>query len=147
MNRLGIVGKLVCAAMIISVALLAFTGFWAMFRAQALGGYLLMVHCTVAPVFCFFLAAMAVIWSGKNCFERGDWRQGNRAVTLQKVFFWLMILAGIPVILSMVLSMVPLYGTNGQEFLYQLHRYCALFFVLVAIWVSKGIFVRRSDHE
>ena len=127
------IGKLVCAATILTVLVLAMTGFWALVRGEAMSGYGLMLHCTVAPVFCLFLAVTAVMWAERSRFEGGDGQRGNRAVALRKTFFWLMILAGIPVILSMVLSMVPLYGTMGQEILYELHRWSTVIFVIVVV--------------
>jgi len=49
----------------------------------------------------------------------------------------------LPVILSIVLSMFPLFGTDGQEFLLQLHRYSALLFALVAIMYTYLVILTR----
>jgi hypothetical protein len=133
MNRFGMTGKLVCGVTTLTVLVLALTGFWALLRGEAMSGYTLMLHCTVAPVFCLFLAVTAVMGAQRNRFEGGDGRRGNRAIALRKTFFWLMLLAGIGVIMSMVLSMVPLYGTRGQEVLYELHRWSTVIFVMVAV--------------
>ena len=50
-----------------------------------------------------------------------------------KVGFWLLAVLSLPVTLTMVLSMLPLFGTHGQEMLFLLHRWSALFFALTAI--------------
>ena len=51
----------------------------------------------------------------------------------QKITFWLLVVLALPLILSMVSSMFPLFGTHWQELLLELHRYSALLFALVAI--------------
>jgi hypothetical protein len=47
--------------------------------------------------------------------------------------FWLLIFLALPLILSIVLSMFPLFGTHHQEILLALHGYVALVFTIVAI--------------
>ena len=90
----------------------------------------------MAPVFCFALAGAVLLWTQRNRYHTGDCAQGNRAGFFRKTFFWLTVLAAIPVILSIVLSMVPLFGTTGQEFLYHLHQYSALTFLVSAIMLA-----------
>jgi cytochrome b561 len=70
---------------------------------------------------------LALMWAENRRFNKNDWPY------LQKICFWLIIILAIPLILSIVLSMFPLFGTKGQEFLLDTHRYCALLLALVAI--------------
>ena len=51
----------------------------------------------------------------------------------QRIAFWLIIFLALPLILSIVLSMFPYFGTHWQELLLSIHRYTALVFTLVAI--------------
>ena len=51
----------------------------------------------------------------------------------QKISFWLIVLVSLPVILSILLTMYPLFGTHGQEVLLYLHEYSALILVLVVV--------------
>jgi cytochrome b subunit of formate dehydrogenase len=51
----------------------------------------------------------------------------------QNMTFWLLIFLALPLILSIVLSMFPLFGTHHQEILLALHGYVALVFTIVAI--------------
>ena len=125
---------LIYAATSLSILILAITGFWAaLVRGESLSGYPLMLHCTAAPVFCMFLPASLVVWAERYKFGAGDWQKGRRNVGLRKINFWILMTAAIPVILSMVLSMLPLWGTVGQEFLYELHRYSTVILVMAAI--------------
>ena len=130
---------------------------------EHISGYLVMVHATFAPVFAICLAVLAVMWARNCRFTHSDWPWFQRIVqrvTLihapslvrrdsllsderratncssglgQKVAFWLIIFLALPLILSIVLSMFPLFGTHGQELLLSVHRYTALVFVLVGI--------------
>jgi uncharacterized membrane protein YagU involved in acid resistance len=106
---------------------LVITGFYPeMVFGESISGYWLILHTAFAPVFAVSLAVLAVMWAGKCYLRKGEWN-------LQKIFFWLIVILAVPVILSIVLSMFNLFGTEGQEFLLQLHRYSALLLALIAI--------------
>ena len=64
----------------------------------------------------------------------------------QKVTFWLIIFLALPLILSIILSMFPLFGTHWQELLLSMHRYTALVFVLVVI-VHIYLVIRTKMQE
>jgi cytochrome b subunit of formate dehydrogenase len=132
---------------------LAITGFYpTLILGQHITGYLVMIHATFAPVFAVCLAVLAVMWARCCRFTGGDWPWFERIVqrvTLsnnpgdetarrssgigQKIAFWLIIFLALPLILSIVLSMFPLFGTHWQEILLSMHRYTALIFAMVAI--------------
>jgi cytochrome b subunit of formate dehydrogenase len=61
----------------------------------------------------------------------------------QKLTFWIIMFLALPVIISIVLSMFPLFGTAWQELLAQVHRYCALALALVVI-VHTYLMVRTE---
>lgn len=132
---------------------LAITGFYpTIILGEHISGYLIMVHATFAPVLAVCLAVLAVMWARCCRFTGGDWPWFERIiqrVTLssspgddtsrkgsgvgQKIVFWLVIFLALPLILSIVLSMYPLFGTHWQEILLGMHRYTALVFAMVAI--------------
>jgi hypothetical protein len=71
------------------------------------------------------------------CWKRPERSEGcwlTDSGTGAKVGFWILLVLSLPVTLTMVLSMLPLIGTEGQAFLFQAHRWSALFFVWVAIF-------------
>jgi cytochrome b subunit of formate dehydrogenase len=107
---------------------LGITGFYpVLVLKESIHGYWLILHAVFAPVFVICLAGLVVMWAGNCCFNKNDWPW------LQKICFWLIVILALPVILSIVLSMFSLFGTQGQEFLLQLHRYSALLLALIAI--------------
>lgn len=131
---------------------LAITGFYPMVvTGKHLSGYLMMIHATFAGVFAVCAAALVLMWA-QNCrFNPSDWpwlirliRRVNEQTMLeeklspsgrlgQKVTFWMIVPLLIEVILSIVLSMFPLFGTDVQELLLDLHRYGALLLASAAI--------------
>jgi len=152
--KLSIWGKLIYLAIYVvtggSLAVLALSGFSATIGwGGPMSGYLLMLHCTAAPVFCVFLAALGIIQAEKNRFVKEDFQPGKCEAGWRKIFFWLTMLLGIPLILSMVISMLPIFGTEGQEFLYHLHRWSALAFLIAICYMSflATLFRRRSGGK
>jgi len=148
----GVLRKLVYLLALLCFVVLAITGFYpTLVLGEHISGYLLMVHATFAPIFAICLAILAIMWA-RNCrFNRNDWPWFQRIVqriTLvkdanaeaygkscigQKIAFWLVIFLALPLILSIVLSMFPYFGTYWQELLLSVHRYTALIFALVVI--------------
>ena len=174
LNLVGVLRKLVYLLALLCFVVLAVTGFYpTIILGEHISGYPVMVHATFAPVFAICLAVLAVMWSRCCRFTRSDWPWFQRIVqrvTLvadsveriadsknlnaickssslgQKVAFWLIIFLALPLILSIVLSMFPLFGTHGQELLLNVHRYTALVFALVGI-VHIYLVIRTKMQE
>lgn len=111
----------------------------------ALSGYPLMLHASVAPVFVIVVAFCVLTWSQQCRLDDRDleWLQrlmkGECSALLKdstlgmKLSYWLAAFLVIPVSLSMVMSMFPIFGTHGQETLFEMHRYFALALVMVVV--------------
>ncbi len=146
---IGIARKLLYLLALLCFVVLLITGFYpVLIRGEQISGYLLMLHATFAPVFAGCLAVLAVMWADNCRFNKDDWpwlqrilkretasdKSGTEKHTLiQRICFWLIVMLALPVILSAVLSMFPLFGTRGQEFLLDTHRYSALLLALIII--------------
>jgi cytochrome b subunit of formate dehydrogenase len=144
----GVLRKLVFLLGLFCFVILVITGFVPrLFLDRAIYGYWLMVHATVAPVFSVCVACLAVMW-GHNCrldknycpWLNTIFRRQPKSTTspekyelCRKVCFWLIICLSLPVILSAVVAMFPLFGTHWQELLGQIHRYCTLALALLVI--------------
>lgn len=158
----GRVRKLVYLAAIVCFFVLFVTGFWpGVIAGTKLSGWLLMIHATFAPVFAVCVAILAVMWAYQCRFSEADWQCvsgalcGRKAednntfsciLILQKVSFWAVVVLAIVLIASIVASMFPLFGTDGQEFCFQLHRYSALAFVAAGVLnaYSLGLINRQQ---
>ncbi len=148
LNPVSVLRKLVYLLALLCFIILLITGFYpVLFLKEHLSGYLLMVHATFAPVFAACLAVLAVMWAHNCRFDKSDWPwlqrflrrapvdkpAGTKYQLVRKICFWLIVLLALPVILSIVLGMFPLFGTDGQELLLNLHRYSTLLLAAVAI--------------
>jgi cytochrome b subunit of formate dehydrogenase len=144
----GVLRKLVYLLTLLCFLVLLVTGFFPrVFFGEVISGYWLMLHATAAPVFAACMAILAVMWADTCRLNKNYWpwlqkilqRQPKNPATpekhelAQKVVFWIIIVLALPVILSIVSSMFPLFGTYWQELLAQVHRYCALALALVVI--------------
>jgi len=172
LSLVGVLRKLVYLLALLCFVVLAVTGFYpTLILGEHISGYLVMVHATFSPIFAICLAVLAVMWA-RNCrFTRSDWPWFQRIVqrvTLvkstgeanfkfqisnfkftglgQKVTFWLIIFLALPLILSIVLNMLSLFGTHGEELLLSVHRYTALVFALVGI-VHIYLVIRTKMQE
>ncbi len=148
LNLVGVLRRLIYLLALLCFVVLLITGFYpVLVYGEHLSGFLLMLHATFAPVFAACLAVLVVFWADNCRFDKNYWPWlqrvlGREAVNkagvrkyelLQKICFWLIVLLALPVILSIVLGMFPLFGTDGQKFLLNLHRYSTLLLALVAI--------------
>lgn len=148
-QKLGPIGRLKKLAWLVATVcflVLFATGFGPRILCDVpLSGWLLMIHATFAPVFAVCVAFLAATWAWQCCFSVRDWDWVVRLFTFQwkgllvdsdlgwKLSFWAMILLVLPVSLSIVSSMFPVFGTHGQEVLFQIHRFTALALSLVAL--------------
>lgn len=170
LNLVGVLRRLIYLLALLCFVVLLITGFYpVLVYGEHLSGFLLMLHATFAPVFAVCLAVLAVFWADNCRFDKNYWPWLQRVLgretvnkagvkkydpcpsdglgeLLRKICFWLIILLALPVILSIILSMFPLFGTHGQEFLLSAHRYSALLLALVAI-VHTYLVIRTQMEQ
>ena len=145
---LDVLSKLAYLVGVLSFSALLITGFFpCLVLGQTISGYWLMVHVSAGGIFAVCLAFMTVMFAEQCRFDRSDCSRlqklfGKESVERQdiikftsglKISFWLIILLALPVILSIIMSMLGIAGTHGQELLMQLHRYCALPLAVIAV--------------
>ena len=101
---------------------ISLTGFSPVFsHDNEMSGDRLIWHVTMAPAFALAAVAITLIWAHKNRFAPGDpW-----PVFARKFFFWCAVALAVPAMLSILAAMFPLFGTDDQEELFRIHRYCA----------------------
>jgi cytochrome b subunit of formate dehydrogenase len=153
LSPIGVLRKLVYLLALLCFMVLAITGFYpTLVLGEHITGYLLMVHATFAPIFAICLAVLAMMWASRCRFAYNDWPWFQRIVQrvtlvkssqeepnhessglVQKITFWLIIFLALPLILSIFVSMFPIFGTHWQELLLDIHRYTALVFAIVGI--------------
>ena len=117
--------QLILGMGLFSFAVLFLTGFAPVLTGSHFSGYWLMAHMIFTPVFMGCVALVAMM-DAERC--------------RSSILFWFLLLMALPLALSMVLSMFPMFGTERLELLLQVHRICALVFSLVLF----GEIFRRS---
>jgi cytochrome b subunit of formate dehydrogenase len=153
-SLLGALKKLCYLVAAFCFVVLGFTGFYPLLvRGEHISGYLMVVHATLAPVFAICMAILAVTWASRFRFDKADcpWLRrllrattrlrladegasgAGSATTAWKVTFWLVVALTIPLALSIVLSMLPLFGTHYQNLLLAAHRWMAVVFAFAVI--------------
>lgn len=160
-SLLAALKKLCYLVAVVCFLLLGLTGFWpVLVHGEHISGWPVIVHATLAPVFAICLAILALAWAAQNRFEQGDcpWLRRllrrvtrlalpapdepcNCAATTLKITFWAIMVLALPLILSIVLSMLPLYGTHWQEVALAVHGWTALVFA-VAVLLHTYLAVR-----
>ena len=151
-QKLGFFGrirKLVYIVTLFCFFVLLYTGFAPpVCMGVNLSGYMLMLHATAAPVFAACVTILVVMWAYSCRFTQQDflpllrlfkpetpWKESAKPTIgfMQRVCFWAIAILVLPLILSIVLSMFPLFGTHMQEVLFQIHRYTALTLLVAVI--------------
>ena len=137
--RVSALGKLAYAVMLIAVLVLSLTGILTFATGHApMTHWILMLHVSAAPVFAIALAFVSLTWSDRS--RLCDARAPYSNVT--KTLLWFILLCGLVVILTGVVPMTPLFGTDGQHFLYLTHRYSGI--TLACAVVLHLINLRRT---
>lgn len=136
------------AVSILSFIILAITGmFPVVFFNEHISGLLLIIHVTVAPFFVVAIMLTALFWVKFMQFDNTDLslikltldkREDQRPpyhkqIFWQKIFFWLFLAFSIPASLSMIFSMFPIFGTDGQSMMLNIHQYTALALLIIVL--------------
>ena len=121
--------KLSYTAMCLGSAVLAASGIGVfVLGSPPMTHWVLLAHVAAAPVFAVALAVTALTW-GEQCSNGSSPHLGVAA----KALFWVMLVCGLVVILSGVMPMTPLFGTDGQRVLYLTHRYAGMAFAVAVL--------------
>ncbi len=142
--RLPVVEKWVFLVFYAGFLYLAASGFFfAFFIRRGLHGTPLLLHVITGGVFAVSFT-LIILAKGKDYLlsprrftldiEALDPRSWSVTVAmLQRTLFWLFAVAGLLLIITALLSMLPWLSTPGQRLVFNIHRYSALASVLAAI--------------
>lgn len=139
--------RLVYLVLIASVATLGATSFVAIFRFGTLAGWWLLIHMVAAGAFVAALPLFALSWCHANRFGSRRSESSHEPIVrfpwIAKTAFWLILAGGLVVALTMLVSMLPLFGTDELHELLILHRYSGLLVVVAAAIHFYGLLIRR----
>jgi len=138
----NIIKSLLLPIIFLCINLLALTGFVTIIiLGKPISTYMLLIHVMLAPVFAICMVIVTLLWAPKNIFNKKDWetfsnlkssKKEKRIDLFQKISFWMIIVLSLPIILSILLSMYPLFGSDIQHSLLTTHRFSTLLFVIIS---------------
>ncbi|MCK5565672.1 MAG: hypothetical protein KAJ07_10540 [Planctomycetes bacterium] len=142
-----IVSILLYLALMAVFVLLLITGFVPrLISGHAPTGYMLMIHAGLAPVFACLTAAAALLWAHRSSFTSDEVTPPFNILQIAlKKCFWAMLIISLPLMLSIVIGMFPIFGTSVQHCLIDIHRVCAMIFVLLAVLHMLLLIVKRRE--
>ncbi|MCH5376410.1 MAG: hypothetical protein JJ992_20775, partial [Planctomycetes bacterium] len=144
--------KLVYAVTLLSVSIPAVTAFGPMLQGEEVSGWALFAHMIGAGMFVFTLPVLAITWCEANRFDVRRVGERGRPVPrrfywLPKAMFWILLAGGLIVSMTMLLSMLPLFGTSGLRELLDLHRYMGLVVVVALATHVSGVILQRLGRR
>jgi hypothetical protein len=130
---------------ILAFLIMLITGFLPLlFTGSNLTGIFLMIHVSVAPFISITFAMLVILFAHSNRFDGDDIAfstkdSGKRKTKYKdsaymKMNFWLISVFSLPAMVSIILSMFPLFGTEGQISLLEIHRYSVLIISILVIF-------------
>ncbi|HEX9653751.1 MAG TPA: hypothetical protein VGA99_08565 [bacterium] len=140
--------RLILFLLRVSFAALLITGFIPVLIGSAVSGFVLILHLLAAAVFAIGLMTISLLQAHQQRFNGSDWQslrhliekksvtkklQAQILVLANKITFWLILLLALPLLGSILLSMYPLFGTDGQRVLLLWHGYSALLLFIVVV--------------
>lgn len=143
LSLLGRLKKLAYLLGLLCFVILFLTGFGPRVLCDTeLSGYLLMIHVTFAGVFIVCAAFLAITWAHQFRFGSVDLNclkdvlslriRNDGCETCRKILFWILVVLSLPAAFSILFSMFPIFGTHGQEILFEIHRWSVLVLSLCA---------------
>jgi len=143
-DNLQTIRSFVLLITLLEFKVMAITGFLTIiFTGVHLTGLLLLIHVTVAPLISISFAVLVILYAHTNRFDNSDLsyikeieaKRGTLNISGQlKLIFWSIAVLSIPAMLSIILGMFPLFGTEGQKNLLEVHRYSVLMISVLVIF-------------
>ncbi|MBN2325509.1 MAG: hypothetical protein JXR73_00045 [Candidatus Omnitrophica bacterium] len=146
------------AAIGLAFALLSLTGYTAPYTVtHYLTGYALLLHAALAPLFALCIAAWAVVYAPRRVFTEEDWlwlrnrdrleeRTAHGLAFGKKACFWLILIASLPVILSITLNMFPIFAAQTQPIVITVH-YAGVILMSIGILGYAGCSWAQMDPD
>ena len=140
--------KLVYLGTLVSVGILGATSFYAVLRHGAMHQWWLFAHMFGAGAFVGVLPILAITWGRANRFGAESTSQASgvlapRFFWLPKTLYWLVLVSGFVVVMTMLLSMLPIFGTDGLLRLLDIHRYRGLLAVVALVLHFYCVLLQR----
>lgn len=148
-GRLNLWDKLIYLVALSSVVILGVTSFGALMRFGVLDGWPLFAHMFGAGALVAILPLLALAWGAANRFggavpqTQRSQDAAPRFFWFSKAMYWTILAGGLVVTMTMLLSMLPIFGTDGLRTLLDIHRWSGLVVVLATLFHFYAVLRRR----
>jgi len=160
---------LIGAGTLTSIVILAITSFYSVLAYGEIGGWALFFHMCGAGMFTGMLPLLAITMAyshsrchcctsqccarkkeeGEATTKRGIIKQTLSTITaclqcrwIEPLAFWGILVGGLVVTLTMLISMLPIFGSDGLHELLEIHRYSGVFVVAAATFYLYASLLR-----
>jgi hypothetical protein len=149
-KRFNLWEKLIYLGTLVSVAVLGVTSFYTVLRFGGMHQWWLFAHMFGAGAMTGVLPLLALTWCGASRFGRVSEQHAEetflpRFFWIPRVMFWMFLLAGFVVMVTMLVSMLPLFGSDGLEILLDIHRYAGLLAVVTLFIHFYCVLLQRAQ--
>lgn len=134
--RLATLRKVVYSVTAVAIAVSGLTGL----SEGMISGWALWWHMAVAP-----LIISGILMVGLLGAERASLR--SHAYCARNIMFWLTLSLSVVAIGSILLCMLPVFGSDDQATLYKLHKYSALFLLCAFVLHLCGCIPGKPEKE
>jgi hypothetical protein len=147
-RRLNVWERLVYLGALASVTVLGVTAFYTVLQWGGMHGWWLFAHMCGAGALVVVLPLLAINWAGPSRFgssqSTGEENYAPRFFWIPRLMFWLFLASGLTVVLTMMLSMLPIFGTEGLQALLDIHRYAGLMAVVTLALHFYTVLLQRA---
>ncbi len=128
------ISRLLYAAYLFLIVVLGATAFGSILVLGHMSGYALLFHVAASGGFVFLMVAMAFLYlpSSAGGGDAGSLRLDRWWVTRWSV--WALVISSLIAAGSMLMSMLPVFDTEGLQQMAMLHRYAGLAVVVSAVF-------------
>ncbi|MCR9293195.1 MAG: hypothetical protein NXI32_10780 [bacterium] len=135
------------AAFMLVVLVLAISSFGALIQNGHLDGYALMAHIAAAGAFVFLLLVVAFLFLPTGAAANTPGFTSDNRWWLTRWSAWALILASCVTAGTMLLSMLPWFGTQDLLWVASIHRYAGLAVVVSAVFHIFGLVCTRQGFR
>ncbi|AQQ70430.1 hypothetical protein SMSP2_00778 [Limihaloglobus sulfuriphilus] len=154
----GILNLLISLAALGCLVLLALSGFWnPLIKGENISGWLMMAHVPISGAFAVIFVLFALFNAQRMKLNPPLEKYLGRKVEIKcdnycsrcilRSTFWILVILFVPLVLSILLGMFKIFGTQWQRILMTAHKYTALAFMLFSIIFIYGIMIPDKDKK
>ena len=109
---------------IVSLVLMTLSSIAMLAIGQAMHGWMLILHMSIAPLFAVAISALAILWANQSRWS---------------LCTWIVLLAGFVVVLTAMFIMMTWFGSDWQRTLLKVHRLSSMVLLVAAAYQASRL--------